>query len=158
MPMLPRLRIVILALAVAPPATAQDTRIWNFDDNPEAPALEFGSPDSDETLIAFSCDPAAKRMSIVGSIAATKVNPGSSVIMKLSAGSASVDLTGDAIANETDGAVSIEASGPPNPRVFALLKAGPALTIEIPGAKETVPLAGAAPHVATFERLCLARR
>ncbi len=49
-------------------------------------------------------------------------------------------------------------AGAPNPRVFALLKAGPSLTIEVPGATETIPLAGAAPHVAAFERLCLGRR
>jgi hypothetical protein len=147
-----------LALALAVPATAQDLRAWNFDDNPEAPALEFGKPDSDETLIAFSCDPAAKRMTIVESVGATKINPGAAVAVKLSAGSASLDLTGDAIANETDGTVSIEVSGPPNPRVFVLLKAGPTLTIEVPGAKETIPLSGAAPHVAAFERMCLGRR
>jgi hypothetical protein len=76
----------------------------------------------------------------------------------LSAGGVSLDLTGDAIASETDGTVNIEVSGPPNPRVFALLKAGPALTIEVPGAKETIPLAGATPHVAAFERMCLGRR
>ena len=115
--MLPRLSTFTLLLALAEPAAAQEARVWNFDDNPEAPSLEFGKPDSDETLIAFSCDPAARRMTIIESIASTKVNPGNSVTMKLSAGSASLDLTGDAIANETDGAVSIEVSGPPNPRV-----------------------------------------
>ncbi len=97
-------------------------------------------------------------MSIVESVASKKLNPGTSVTFKLTAGSASLDLTGDAIANETDGTVSIEVSSPPNPRVFALLKAGPSLTIEVPGAKETIPLAGAAPHVAAFEKLCFAKR
>ena len=97
-------------------------------------------------------------MTIVEAVASTKLNPGASVPLKLSAGSVSLDLTGDAIANETDGTVSIEVSGPPNPRVFALLKAGPTLTIEVPGAKETIPLSGAAPHVAAFERMCLGRR
>jgi hypothetical protein len=156
--MLPRLSTFALVLALAAPAAAQEARVWNFDDNPEAPALEFGKPDSDETLIAFSCDPAARRMTIIESIASTKLNPGNSVTMKLSAGSTSLDLTGDAIASETDGTVSIEVSGPPNPRVFALLKAGPTLTIEVPGAKETIPLSGVAPHVAAFERMCLGRR
>jgi hypothetical protein len=156
--MLPRFSILALVLALAAPASAQDVRVWNFDDNPEAPSLEFGKPDSDETLIAFSCDPAARRMTIIESIASTQLVPGNSVTMKLSAGSASLDLTGDAIANETDGTASIEVSGPPNPRVFALLKAGPTLTVEVPGAKETIPLAGAAPHIAAFERMCLGRR
>ena len=152
-------RILIpLALALAMPAFAQDSRVWNFDDNPEGPALGFGAPDSDDVVIAFSCEPRARQMTIVESVASTKINPGASVPLKLTAGTASLDLTGNAIANETDGAVSIEVTGAPNPRVFALLKAGPSLTIEVPGAKETIPLTGAAPHVAAFERLCLGKR
>lgn len=150
--------IILLALALAPPAFAQDSRVWNFDDNPEAPALGFGAPDSDDTVIAFSCEPHAKQMTIVGSVGSTKLNPGPSVPLKLSAGTASLDLTGNAIASETDGTVNVEVTGAPNPRVFALLKAGPTLTIEVPGARETIPLAGAAPHVAAFERLCLGKR
>ena len=148
----------VIVLALATPAFAQDQRVWNFDDNPEAPALEFGAPDSDDVVIAFTCEPSAKRMSIVESVASTKINPGTSVTFKLTAGTTSLDLTGDAIASETDGTVNIEVNGAPNPRVFALLKAGPSLTIEMPGAKETIPLAGAAPHVAAFEKLCLGRR
>lgn len=148
----------LFVLALTGPAAAQDARTWTFDDNPEAPALEFGAPESDDAVIAFSCEPAAKRMSIVESVASKKLNPGISVSFRLSAGSASLDLTGDAIANETDGTVSIEVNGAPNPRLFALLKAGPLLTIELPGAKETIPLAAAAPHVAAFERLCLGLR
>jgi len=150
--------LVLLTLALAAPAFAQDSRVWNFDDNPEAPALGFGNPDSDDTVIVFSCEPKAKEMTIVGSVASTKLNPGPGVPLKLTAGATSLTLTGNAIASETDGTVNVEISGPPNPRVFALLKAGPSLTIEVPGATETVPLSGAAPHVAAFERLCLGRR
>jgi hypothetical protein len=150
--------IILAALALAAPAFAQDSRVWNFDDNPEAPALGFGAPDSDDILIGFSCDPGTKQMTIVESVASTKVNPGAGVPLKLSAGTTSLALTGNAIANETDGTVSIEVTGAVNPRVFALLKGGPSLTIEVPGASETIPLTGATPHVAAFETMCLARK
>jgi hypothetical protein len=156
--MLLRLSTVALVLALAAPAAAQDARVWNFDDNPEAPALGFGAPDSDDVVIAFSCEPNAQRMTIIEGVASTKLNPGTPVPLKLSAGSVSLALIGDAIANETDGTVNIEVTGPPNPGVFALLKAGPTLIIEVPGAKETIPLSGVAPHVAAFERMCLGRR
>jgi hypothetical protein len=149
---------IVLALALVAPAFAQDSRVWNFDDNPEAPALGFGAPDSDDMVIAFSCEPGAKQMTIVESVASTKLNPGTSVRLKLTAGTASLDLAGNAIASETDGTVNVEVTGAPNPRVFALLKAGPSLTIEVPGASETIPLAGAAPHVAAFEKMCLGRK
>jgi hypothetical protein len=150
--------LILVALALAAPAFAQDSRVWNFDDNPEAPALGFGAPDSDDVLIAFSCEPSAKQMTIVESVASTKLNPGPSVPLKLTAGTTTLSLTGNAIANETDGTVSVEVTGAVNPRVFALLRTGPSLTIEVPGATETIPLAGAAPHIAAFERMCLGRK
>jgi hypothetical protein len=139
----------VLALLFAVPASAQGAREWIFDDNPEAPSLAFGSPDSDD-VISFLCEPGAKRMTIVESVAAPKLNPGGTATFKLTAGTASLDLSGDATANESDGTVSIEVNGTPNPRVFALLKAGPSLTIEVAGARETIPLAPA--------RRCTSRR
>ena len=153
-----RFWIVWVLAVLTSPASAEQARTWILDDNPEAPSLGFGAPDSDDLVIAISCEPAAKRMTVVESIPAPKLNPGGTASFKLSAGTQSLDLSGDATANESDGAVSIEVNGAPNPRVFALLKAGPSLTIEVPGAKETIPLAGAAPHVAAFEKLCLAKR
>jgi hypothetical protein len=148
----------VLAVLLTAPVAAQLARDWSFDDNPELPVLMFGAPDSDDVLLTFSCDPKQKRMTIVESVASKKMNPGGQASFRLSAGSTSLDLTGDAVANESDGTVSIEVHGAPNPRVFALLKGGPSLTIEVPGAKETVPLGNAAPHVAGFEKLCFGRK
>ena len=147
----------VLALLAAP-AAAQEQRTWIFDDNPEMPVLMYGAPGSDTVLISLSCDPQQKRMTIVESVTSKKMSPGGSASFKLTAGSTNLDLTGDAVASESDGTVSIEVNGPPNPRVFALLKGGPSLTIEVPGAKETIPLTAAAPHVPGFEKLCLARK
>ena len=148
----------VLALLCAAPAAAQPAREWIFDDNPEMPVLMFGAPDSDDVLLTLSCDPKQKRMTIIESVASKKMSPGGTASFRLSAGSASLDLTGDAIANESDGTVSIEVKGAPNPRVFALLKGGPSLVIEVPGAKETIPLGAAAQHVPGFEKLCFGRR
>jgi hypothetical protein len=143
---------------LASPACAEQARTWILDDNPETPSLGFGAPDSDDLVIAISCEPAVRRMTVVESISAPKLNPGSTASFKLTAGAQSLDLSGDATANESDGAVSIEVNGAPNPRVFALLKAGPSLTIEVAGAKETVPLAAAVPHVAVLEKLCFGNK
>jgi hypothetical protein len=153
-----RLSLACLLFCLALPARAEPARVWTFDDNPEGPSLGYGLPDSDDALIVFACDPVAKRMTIIESVPAKKLNPGGSATFRLTAGTQSLDLTGDAIANESDGAVSIEVNGAPNPRLFALLKGGPTLAIEVAGAKETVPLAGAAPHIGAFEKLCLGRK
>ena len=148
----------LFALCLALAAGAESARTWIFDDNPEAPSLGYGMPESDDSVIAFSCDPAAGRMTIVESIAAKKLNPGGAATFRLTAGGTNLDLTGDATANESDGAVSIAVNGTPNPRLFALLKAGPALTIEVAGAKETIALGAAAPYIPVFEKLCFGRR
>jgi len=86
-----------------------------------------------------------------------KMSPGSTATFKLSAGSSNLELTGDAVASESDGTVNIEVNGAPNARLFALLKAGPSLTIEVPGGKETIPLSHVAGHITALEKLCLAR-
>jgi hypothetical protein len=148
----------LFALSLALAARAENARVWIFDDNPEAPSLGYGMPESDDVVIAFSCQPTARRMTIVEAIDAKKLNPGGAATFRLVAGGVSLDLTGDAIANESDGTVSIEVKGAPNPRLFALLKAGPALTIEVAGAKETIPLGAAAAHIPVFEKLCFGRR
>jgi hypothetical protein len=145
----------VLALLLAASASAQNARTWIFDDNPEAPALVYGAPESDDILIAISCEPGEKRMTIVEAVGSKKLNPGGAATFRLSAGATSLDLTGDAIANETDGSVNIEVTGAPNPRVFALLRAGTSLAIEVAGEKETIPLGGAAPHIPVLEKLCL---
>src|SRR4051812_1601731 len=155
---MPRFWIVCVLAVLASPAPAEPARTWILDDNPEAPSLGFGAPDSDDLVIAISCEPGAKRMTVVESIAAPKLNPGGTASFRLTAGTQSLDLSGDATANESDGAVSIEVNGAPNPRLFALLRAGPALTIEVAGAKETVPLTAAAPHVPVLEKLCLGKK
>jgi hypothetical protein len=153
-----RVWIVCVLAVLASPACAEQARTWILDDNPEAPSLGFGAPDSDDLVIAISCDPVAKRMTVVESIAAPKLNPGGTATFRLTAGTQSLDLSGDATANESDGAVSIEVNGAPNPRLFALLKAGPSLTIEVADTKETIPLTAAATHVPVLEKLCLGKK
>jgi len=98
-------------------------------------------------VIAFSCEPRAKQMTIVESVASTKLNPGPSVPLKLSAGTGEPRSDRHAIASETDGTVNVEVTSAPNPAVFALLRAGPSLTIEVAGASETIRWPAAAPHV-----------
>ncbi len=147
----------VLAL-VATPLAAEQAREWVFDDNPEMPILQYGAPESDDILFAVTCEPKAKKMTVVESVVSKKMSPGGTATFKLSAGTSNLDLTGDAVTSESDGGVSIEVNGAPNPRVFALLKAGPSLTIDVPGGKETIPLAGAAPHVANLEKLCFGRK
>lgn len=140
------------------PALAEDNRIWLFNDDPDTSVLQYGTPESDDMLLTMSCEPQAKVMRIVEFVSTDKLKPGTTAKFKLSAGTAALELTGDAVANEMDGSVIIQTSGPPNPRLFSLLKAGPMLVVEVLGGKETIPLAGALPHLPAFEKVCLSKR
>lgn len=147
---------------LAPPPVAapppQDGQQWIFDDNPDEPTLQYATPDSDVGVIAITCEPKNRIMRVSEFVGSEQLRPGVKATLKLTAGTASLDINGDAVANEVDGGVNITASGAPNPRLFALLRAGPALKIDLPGNSRTVPLAGAAPHVAAMEKLCAGRR
>lgn len=144
----------LMAPAAAENARAENARTWILDDNPEMAVLMYGAPETDDILISFSCDASTRQMMVSESVPTKSLTPGNRTTFKLTAGTTSLDLTGDALASESDGAVSIEVSNAPAARVIALLKAGPSLEITLPGAKETLPLAGASQHLATFERLC----
>ena len=70
-----RFAILVVALALAAPAAAQDSRVWNFDDDPEAPALEFGPQESDDAVIRFPASLSVKRMSIADPVARPSSTP-----------------------------------------------------------------------------------
>ena len=147
---------VLLVLAAG--VQAQESRSWMLDESGDGVALMYGTPDSDDILIGFSCDPRDRNMRIVEAVESSKLVPGNKAKLRLKAGTATLELTGDTVANEVSGTVTVEVVGPPNPRVAALLKAGPTLSIEVDGGSANVPLAGVAQHLPAFEKGCFARR
>ncbi len=129
-----------------------------LDESGDGVALMYGTPDSDDILIGFSCDPRERNMRIVEAVESSKLLPGNKAKVRLKAGAAALELTGDTVANELSGTVTIEVVSPPNPRVVALLKGGPMLSIEVDGGSANVPLAGVAQHLPAFEKGCFAKR
>jgi hypothetical protein len=151
-------RVCGLLLALSAVAHAQESRSWMLDESGDGVALMYGTPDSDDILIGFSCDPRDRNMRIVEAVETTKLMPGNKAKVRLKAGNATLELTGDTVANELSGTVTIEVVGAPNPRIPALLKAGPMLTIEVDGGSANIPLAGVAQHLPAFEKGCFAKR
>src|SRR5687768_8822018 len=109
-------RICALLLAATALAQAQENRSWLLDESGDGVALMYGTPDSDDILIGFSCDPKERNMRIVEAVATEKLLPGNKAKLRLRAGSTTLDLTGDTVANELYGTVTIEVVGAPNPR------------------------------------------
>ncbi len=131
---------------------------WLFDDNPDEPMLVYGTPDSDDVVIAITCEPKNKIVQVSAFLGSDHMRPGMKATVRLTAGTTALDIIGDAVANEMDGGTMVTARGAPQPRLFALFKAGPTLRIDVPGNAKTVPLTSAAPHAAALEKLCLGQR
>ena len=146
-----------LALLLAAPAGAQEARSWMFNFDSDTAVLQYGTPDSDDAVLVIACEPGKKSMHINEFIGADGLVPGRTAHLKLTNGVTSVDYPGQTVANEMDGTVNIEVSIAVDPKLIALLKAGPTLTVDIAGKPTAIPLKDAAPHVADFEKACLRR-
>lgn len=146
--------LVLVAVASAP---AQDARKWMFDDNSDGVVLQYGTPESDDAVIAFICEPAAKQMRISEFIGSESLVPGTTAALKLTSGAQTITYNGQALSNEESGTANIEVTTAIDRKLFALLRAGPTLIVDIPGKQETIPLKSGAAQVAQFEKACLKR-
>jgi hypothetical protein len=149
--------ICSLAVVLAGSAEAQEARTWIFNFDSDTAVLQYGTPDSDDAVLVIACEPGKKSMHINEFIGSDGLVPGRAAHLKLGNGTASVDYAGQTVANEMDGTVNVEVSAPVDPKLIALLKTGTALTVDIAGKQTSIPLKGAAPHVADFEKACLQR-
>jgi hypothetical protein len=146
-----------LALILGAPAAAQEARTWIFNFDSDTAVLQYGTPDSDDAILVIACEPGKKSMHINEFIGSDGLVPGRTAHLKLGNGTAILDYAGQTVANEMDGTVNIEVSVPVDPKLIALLKTGPTLTVDIAGKLTALPLKDAAPHVADFEKACLRR-
>ena len=153
----PKAVIGSLALALAAPAGAQEARSWMFNFDSDTAVLQYGTPDSDDAVLVIACDPGKRSMRINEFTGSANLVPGHAARLRLGNGTAVVDYAGQTVANEMDGTVNVEVSVAVDPKLIALLKMGPSLTLDIAGKQTAIPLKDAAPHVAGFEKACLRR-
>ena len=150
--------ICSLALLLGAPAGAQETRTWMFNFDSDTAVLQYGSPQSDDAVLVITCEPAKHTMHINEFIGSESLEPGRTAHLKLISGTVTLDYAGQTVTNEMDGTVNIEVTAPTDPKLIALLKTGTTLTVDVAGKQTTIPLKGAAPHVAEFEKACPGRR
>ncbi len=139
-------------------AAAQGARTWLFDDSSDVATLQYGTPESDDVVIAVSCETGSRTMRITEFAGSSSLTPGRPARLKLSNGSQTIEYPGQAVANEMDGGVNLEVATAPDAKFFALLKGGASLTIDVGGKQTTVPLKAAGPHLPALEKVCLAKR
>lgn len=152
------MRTAALTLLIALGATtalAQPARQWIFNSADEVVTLTYGTPESDDVVIAFTCEPAEKQLRISEFFATHGLTVGKEAKLTLSSGAQRLTYPGKAIKNEMDDTVNVEVLRAPDPALFALLKAGQPITIDADGRPQQVPSAAA--HAQAFEKACLAK-
>jgi hypothetical protein len=124
-----------LALAALQPAAA-DERSWTLLIEDDGAYLNYGTPESDDTLIAFSCKPKRGTWDVTAFMESKGVKPGGPAKLTLSAGARSATLNGKGQSDEMNGIVDVVVKGKLDPAALAVLTEPMPLTVTVPGAKE----------------------
>jgi hypothetical protein len=144
-----------LLLPLAAPSHGADKYSWDFVKSGQGVQLSYGIPESEAVIIAFICK--SKRIEIVSTVLPGKPKKGSARTT-LSNGVATAAYDGKFAYRSADEGFYFAASAVAEPKVVAILKAGEALTIKVPGKEQHVPLRGVAAPLAQFEAACFRGR
>lgn len=148
-------KVLALALlaASAMPAAAQVKMQWAASNTDTGATLTFGVPETDESIVSFTCDKGKDMVLVSAYIGSKGLKAEEAARLVLTAGKVKKDLAGRAVANEESGAVDVEA-GAKMADLKALLASGKLLVVETKGAKQQVALAGAPEAFGAFESAC----
>ncbi|TWT13613.1 hypothetical protein [Reyranella sp. CPCC 100927] len=132
----------VAALSCARTASA-DERQWIGTANVGSVVLAYGTPDSDDMAISFSCDPATKALtvSVIVEPADAKDGMRVDVVLASESGQVVLNATGERLA--MDDSFMLHATTRLDPSLRRILTEGRTLTIRVPGSTDRIPLAGA---------------
>lgn len=155
----------VLALAVViwlPLAAAaqQPARVWTLEPA-EATAdgrarLSYGAPETDDTIIRFSCAPAHGVLNVFIPHTGRRMTRGAKATARLAAGGTRLSLAGKILANDESLDESFSGNTPFDPARFQALARGARLNVTVGrGPAQTAPLIGADEKFRRFARLCV---
>ena len=137
---------------------ARDARVWTLGRDAAGPVLQFGLLGSAEPVIAFSCQPETGLVRVVSFIGSRGVRLGDGARLRLSNGTARMEIAGTAFAAETKNEVDVGGATRIDARLFALFRGGDTLLLEVPGKKIGLPLKTMGAKADAFEKSCTPRR
>lgn len=135
-----------------------DPRVWVLARADDTFVLRYGQPRATEPVFAIACQPGAQLIQFTVEAASGKVKAGDGVALTLGAGKRRLELAASAFRGPGEGRVVVEAAVSLDGRVIDLLGEGETLTVRMPGASESYPLAGAKAKLPDFRRTCLTGR
>lgn len=162
--------IAVPALAATKPARDGKTRsdskgkaeakpepgVWSLVRGEDTYVLRFAPPRAADPLFAVACQPRAQLIQFTVEVPAGKVKAGDGVPLSLAAGKRRLELAASAFRGGTEGRVVVEAAVTLDDRVLALFSEGETLSVKMPGASDSYPLAGAKGKVGDFRKACFA--
>lgn len=144
----------LLLAGLAAPAAA-DERTWILTQDAGRAFLMYGTPESDDVVLAFSCDPRARTWLVSSFVETQGLKAGRGASMTFVAGARRASLNGIGRSNEMIGSVDVVARGPIDPAVLDLLKVASPLVVEVPGRRETIDTTTLGDKAARFEKACM---
>lgn len=143
-----------LLAAAAVPVSGQERRQWIAGEGPEGASLIYGTPQSDDVLLRFSCDAATKELTVAFAFEPLGAAEGMQIDMELfsEGGTAVLNATGHRMLLD-DGFV-LEATTRLEPELRQILTEGDTLSIMVQDGVEEIPLTGAAKDAAALLEQC----
>jgi len=153
------MRVTVIALAgllaaAAVPVSGQEGRQWIASQSPEGASLIYGTPQSDDVLLRFSCDATTKELTVAFAFEPVGAMDGMQLDMELfsDGGGLVLNATGERML--MDDAFVLEAKTSLEPELRQILTQGETLSIMVQDGVEEIPLAGAAKDAAALFEQC----
>ncbi len=143
----------LLVAASVLPAAAQVGSTWGTTDTDTGSVLFFGTSETDNSAISFTCDRGNANVLISTHLGSKGLKADEATKVILTAGKVKKEFSGKGVANDEASSVDVDAGGK-LADIKAALAGGKALVIETKGVKQQIALDGAPQAFAQFESAC----
>ena len=128
---------------------------WRYSRDLGVPTLAYGADAKDDVLISFSCQPETGLVRVISLIGSRGVRPGDGAAIRLSNGRNRFEIAGTAFSAQANDAVDIGGATRIDPKLFVLFRTGETLVVDVPGRKQSVPVANARASAEAFQKACV---
>ena len=149
------LRLVALAaLSCVPTVAADDRRQWIGTTNTDSVVLAYGTPDSDDVAISFSCDRATKILTVSLILEPADARDGLRTDVQLSSEGGQIVLRATGRRLALDDSFMLQATTRLDASLRQILTEGRTLSLRAPGSTDTIPLTGAREQARELIQAC----
>ncbi len=150
------LKAIVVAgfLAVSAAQAADGGRQWIGAASAEGASLIYGTPQSDDVVLRFACDPATKELTAAFGFEPVGAADGMELDLELSSQGGSLVLHATGQRMLMDDSFVLEAKAPFDPALRDIITEGETLFVMAEDGVEEIPLAGAAEQAAAFFQEC----